>query len=246
MAKKLTRRQQEFLSKFLDLHQEMDGPIHYAALAERLGVGNVTAYEMLRLLEERGLVEAEYHLPEGDRGPGRSSVLFRPTPKAERALQILNGGSTSDKDWDGVKKKIVSQLKEHQAAGYETFLDELLSRLPDQPSPLVFLTEMNTAIILALHSLQERAETLDPLKKLNRIGLPGEIDLSAVPGIGLSLSLVEQINKKISSGLSAQAGRYQAVLAQLSEEKRFLLSEFTRQISRIVRSRTKDDNSLPA
>ena len=248
MEKKLTRRQREFLNKFLDLHQEMDGPIHYVALAERLGVGNVTAYEMLRLLEERGLVEVEYHLPDGDRGPGRSSVLFSPTPKAERALQILNGGSTSasDKDWEGIKKQIVSQLKEGQAAGYETFLNELLSRLPDQPSPLVFLTEMNTAIILALHSLQERAETLDPLKKLNRIGLPGEIDLSAVPGIGLSLSLVEQINKKISSGLSAQAGRYQAVLAQLSEEKRFLLSEFTRQISRIVRSRTKDDNSLPA
>jgi len=250
MAKKLTRRQQEFLGKILDLHQEMDGPIHYVALAERLGVGNVTAYEMLRLLEERGLVEAEYHLPDGDRGPGRSSVLFSPTPKAERALQILNGGSASasasDKDWDGIKKQIVLQLKEGQAAGYETFLNELLSRLPDQPSPLVFLTEMNTAIILALHSLQERAETLDPLKKLNRIGLPGEIDLSAVPGIGLSLSLVEQINQKISSGLSAQAGRYQAVLAQLSDEKRFLLSEFTRQISRIVRSRTKDDKSLPA
>jgi len=246
MAKKLTRRQQEFLTKFLDLHQEMDGPIHYAALAECLGVGNVTAYEMLRLLEERGLVEAEYHLPEGDRGPGRSSVLFRPTPKAERALQILNGGSASDKDWDGVKKRILSQLKEHQAAGYETFLDELLSRLPDQPSPLVFLTEMNTAIILALHSLQERAGTFDPLKKLNRIGLPGEIDLSAVPGIGLSLPLAEQINKKISSALSAQAGRYQAGLAQLSEEKRLLLSEFTRRISRIVRSRSKDDKSLPA
>lgn len=246
MAKKLTRRQQEFLSKILDLYQEMDGPIHYVALAERLGVGNVTAYEMLRLLEERGLVEAEYHLPEGDRGPGRSTVLFSPTPKAERALQRLNGNSTSENDWEGIKKQILSQLKEHQAASYETFLDELLSRLPDQHSPLVFLTEMNTAIILALHSLQERAETLDPLKKLNRIGLPGEIDLSALTGIGLSLPLVEQINQKISSGLSAQAGRYQAGLAQLSEEKQRLLSEFTRRISRIVRSRTKDDKSLPA
>ncbi len=246
MAKKLTRRQLEFLRKILDLYQEMDGPIHYAALAKCLGVGNVTAYEMLRLLEERGLVEAEYHLPEGDRGPGRSSVLFRPTIKAERALQILTGGSISDKDWDVVKKQIVSQLEEHQATGYETFLDDLLSRLPDQPSPLVFLTEMNTAIILALHSLQERAENLDPLKKLNRIGLPGEIDLSSLPGIGLSLSLVEQINQKISSRISAQAGRYQAVLAQLSEEKLLLLGEFTRQISRIVRSRAKDDKSLPA
>ena len=246
MVKKLTRRQLEFLSKILDMYQEADGPIHYAALAECLGVGNVTAYEMLRLLEERGLVEAEYHLPEGDRGPGRSTVLFRPTIEAERTLQKLTGGSTSDKDWNGVKKQILSRLKEGQAAGHATFLDELLSRLPDQPSPLVFLAEMNTAIILALDSLQERAENLDPLKKLNRIGLPGEIDLSALPGIGLSLSLVEQVNQKISSRISAQAGRYQAVLAQLSEEKLRLLSEFTRQISQIVQSRTKDDNSLPA
>lgn len=34
----------------------------YVALAEHPGIGKVTAYEMLRLLEERGLVVSEYHL----------------------------------------------------------------------------------------------------------------------------------------------------------------------------------------
>jgi len=40
----------------------------------------MTAYDMLRLLEERGLVTSEYVLPE--QGPGRSMIVFRPTAKA--------------------------------------------------------------------------------------------------------------------------------------------------------------------
>jgi Mn-dependent DtxR family transcriptional regulator len=74
MAKKLTRRQNQFLSQFLDLYQENDKPIHYATLAKHLDIGKVTAYEMLRLLEKRGLVKSEFHLPSGDRGPGRSGA----------------------------------------------------------------------------------------------------------------------------------------------------------------------------
>ena len=71
---KLSRRQQEFLSQFLDVYRESDQPIHYTTLAKELGIGKVTAYEMLRLLEERGLVQAEFQLPEGGRGPGRSGI----------------------------------------------------------------------------------------------------------------------------------------------------------------------------
>ena len=51
MAIKLTRRQHQFLSQFLDFYHEVEQPIHYPDLADRLGIGNVTAYEMLRLLE---------------------------------------------------------------------------------------------------------------------------------------------------------------------------------------------------
>lgn len=54
MSVKLSRRQQEVLSKLLDLYHEGGKPIHYAALAKHLGVGPVSAYETLRLLEEHG------------------------------------------------------------------------------------------------------------------------------------------------------------------------------------------------
>ena len=48
---KLTRRQRQFLNKFLDLYDQDREPLHYTALAEHLGVNKISAYEMLRLLE---------------------------------------------------------------------------------------------------------------------------------------------------------------------------------------------------
>ena len=54
---KITRRQEEFVKKMLELRQEFDGPVHYSLLAERLGVSPLTAYDMLCLLEEKGFVD---------------------------------------------------------------------------------------------------------------------------------------------------------------------------------------------
>jgi len=68
---KLTGRQKVFLSKFLDLYGEAEGPLHYTTVAERLGVSKITAYDMLRILEEKGLVASEYVLPVKGHGPGR-------------------------------------------------------------------------------------------------------------------------------------------------------------------------------
>jgi len=53
--KPLTRRQQEFLGKLLDLYYQEDAPVRYSMVAEGLGVGNVTAYEMMRLMEKLNL-----------------------------------------------------------------------------------------------------------------------------------------------------------------------------------------------
>ena len=107
MAKKLTRRQHQFLSQFLDMYQEFDKPVHYVALAERLDIGKVTAYEMLRLLEKSELVKSEFHLPAGDRGPGRSIVLFQPTQNAIELINQLSEGAGDAEDWENTKAQIL-------------------------------------------------------------------------------------------------------------------------------------------
>jgi len=235
MAKKLTRRQHEFLSQFLDMYQEIDKPIHYVALAERLDIGKVTAYEMLRLLEKRELVKSEFHLPAGDRGPGRSTVLFHPTQKTIQLINEISDGTSDTEDWESAKSRILLKLHEGKVEGYESLLNDLLARTSDRRSPLIFMTEMITATILTVASIQTEAEDKGLINRLQKIGLPGEIGLSALAGISSALSMVEKVNLSISTFLLEQSGKYQEQLTNLSEEKRNRLSDFAREVAKIVR-----------
>lgn len=232
--KKLTYRQQQFLSQFLDVYRDMDQPVHYVAVAERLGIGNVTAYEMLRLLEERGLVRAEYHLDPDQRGPGRSMVLFYPTQEASRLINELAGETADLDDWRAVKERILKQLREGKAGGYEALLSDLLARIPERHSPLIYATEIITAMILTLASVQETPEAYKLMERLRRIGLPGEIGLNALGGISMALSLLERVNRRLSTLLLAQVGRYETMLSKLNEENRLRLSDFAREVASIL------------
>jgi len=232
--KPLTKRQREFLSKLLDLYYQEEGPIHYSTVAKRLGVGNVTAYEMMRLLEDRGLARAEYQRPGEMRGPGRSSVVFRPTPLASKVILGLAKGRWSEAEWDDAKVRILDQLRSGDASEYETLLDELLKRLPDQRSPTLYLMQMVTAIALGLHSLKDRAEIKRMRSILRKVGLPGELDLDTLAGITIGFSMVERFNQHVAQKFLKQANKYQAILAELSAENRRRLAEFTREVLDIV------------
>jgi DNA-binding MarR family transcriptional regulator len=235
MTKKMTRRQKQFLGKFLDIYQESEEPIHYVGLAKRLDIGKITAYEMLRLLETRGLVEAEYHLPPGNRGPGRSEVFFRPTKEATRLFKRLSESTADNEEWEMVKQRILKDLQDGKAGGYETLLNDLLVRIPEQRSPLIFMTEMVTTIILTLTPIKKAVKDKGLLDRLSRIGLPGEVGLIALAGVGAALTLVEDVNLQFSTFLLEHSGKYQEMLAQLSEEKKKQLTDFTRDVIRIVK-----------
>ena len=236
MEKKLTRRQRDFLSKFLDLYHKMDVPIHYGTLAEHLSISNVTAYEMLRLLEQKGLIETEYHLADGKRGPGRAEVYFIPTKKAENLLNKLSGGNSEIEEWDIVKKNIINQLQEGKAEGYESLLKSLLSRIPECHSPLIFITEMITVIILTIYSIQDSIEDQKLYSFLSRIGLPGEIGLLAFSGIGISLSVIENVNLQLSNLILAESGKFSEIISQLSEDNQAQLTKFARTAMKLVNS----------
>lgn len=232
--KKLTRRQQDFLSKFLDLYTEGHEPLHYSTVAEHLGVRNVSAYEMLRLLEEHGLVEAEYQLPVGFRGPGRASVVFRPTALAAQELARLAGGDVNQQEWEAVKEHILQQLEAGKAEDYEPLLEELLARTPDQLSPMIYTAEMITTIILALASLRDTIEARGLRGRLEEIGKVGELGLGIFTGLGMGLSVAERINRRLAGFLLVQSSRFQSALVQLSDESRRQLTEFTHEAMRIV------------
>ncbi|MFQ6094337.1 MAG: helix-turn-helix domain-containing protein [bacterium] len=230
---KLTGRQKDFLRKFLDLYREADHPLHYAVLADRVGVSRVTAYDMLRLLEERGLVSSEYVLPEGG-GPGRSSLVFSPTEKAAPVMAQLAGESWDTAEWDEVKERILAALREGRGTDYQVLLEEILLRIPEHKSPMLYAAEMITAVLLNLHQLREEAKASSLLENLRALGWPGELGLNALAGLTLGLTMVERANRRVTTLLLSYTQKYQDHLAKLSAENKKRLSDFAQEVLKIV------------
>ena len=232
--KRLTHRQQEFLGRFLDLYCEEHNALHYAVVAKYLGVGNVSAYEMLRLLEQRGLVQAIYQLPAEPRGPGRATVLFRPTPLATQLLTQLAGGDVCPEDWEAAKKRILRQIETGKLEGYEPLLERLLAQAMDQRSSLIYAAEMIATLVLALGSLGERSQWLGIVRRLSSMVRLDDSWLNALVGLSMGLSAVETINRRVSAFLIAQAEHFQSVITGLSEESRRQLAEFTQEAMQVL------------
>ncbi|MFQ6015540.1 MAG: hypothetical protein ACE5NP_08865 [Anaerolineae bacterium] len=231
---KLTGRQRVFLSKFLDLYKEVQQSVHYSMVAERLGVSKITAYDMLRLLEDRGLVASEYVLPEGDHGPGRSSIVFYPAEKAASVIAELVGEDWNRERWEELKERILLALREGKGTNYHNLLDEILLRIPQRKSPMLYVTEMITAILLNLHQLKEEARASGVFQDLRALGLPGELGLNALAGLTLGLTLVERANRRITSLLLSYVQKYQDHLTKLSAENKKRLADFTQEVMKIV------------
>lgn len=231
--KTLTHRQREFLSQFLDLYRQERDALHYPVVARHLGVGNVSAFEMLRLLEQRGLVEAVYQLPEL-RSPGRARVLFRPTPLTTQLFVQLAGDNADEEEWEVVKARILGQLEAGKPEGYETLLSELLARAPERRSKLVYGAEMIATIILTLYSMPERAVALRLSRWLKALLAPDDSDLGILAGLSLGLSVVQGVNQQIADSLLTELERLQATLLALSAENRRRLLFFVRDALQIV------------
>ena len=108
---KLTRRQETFIRTMLDLYLAAKGPIHYSTVAERMEVSRITAYDMLRLLEEKGFVRSEYQRSGEKSSPGRAEIVFWPTDLARQRFEIMAQGAEAG-DIEAVKDRLLQQIQE--------------------------------------------------------------------------------------------------------------------------------------
>ena len=231
----LTGRQRDFLGRFLSLYRESREALHYTAVAQRLGLSKITAYDMLRLLEDRGLTQSEYVLRGKGRGAGRSSIVFRPTPRANALFAELGGQEGDREEWKSIEARILKALRAEKTSDYQDVIEELLARLPSRQSPLLYAAEMITAIILSLQQLREEAVAGGtPLDRLRSLGIPNAAGLSALGGLAVGLSFVERLNRRLIGRLLSCEARYLEIIAGLSGENRNRLANFTQEVMRIV------------
>jgi predicted transcriptional regulator len=228
----LSGRQRDFLNRLLDLYRDTQAPVHYADVAEALDVRPVTAYEMLRLLENKGLVYSETVRPQGHKG--RSIVVFSPTDKTTSTLPRLTNDSQDDQEWETAKAHILESLEKGKGADHQNLLNELLLRIPERQSPLLFAADMITAIILALYELRDTAAAKGIFSNLRRFGPPGWAILYSLAGFSLALSLVEKANRHATSLLLSYAQQFRQHLDNLTRGEKARLSDFVYEVLRAL------------
>ncbi|HET91499.1 MAG TPA: hypothetical protein ENN99_12305, partial [Chloroflexi bacterium] len=211
---KLSSRQRDFLSHLLDLCREAEAPVRYTDVARALDVSPVTAYEMLRLLEDKGLVRSETVRPQGHRG--RSVVVFSPTEKATALLAELTGDILSEREWEEAKAGVLETLERGKGTDYQDLVSELLLRIPEHKSPLLFAADVVTVIILVFYELRDRAAAKKILSTLRLLGPPGWAALYSLAGFSLALSLVEKANRRATSLLLSYSQQFREHLDNLT------------------------------
>jgi predicted ArsR family transcriptional regulator len=227
---KLSSRQQDFLSRLLDLYREAKAPVHYGDVAQALDVRPVTAYEMLRVLEDKRLVRSETARPKGHRG--RSVVVFSPTERAITLLNELSGDTLSTQEWEEAKANILRTLDGARGSSYEDVLNTVLLRIPERKSPLLFAADMITAIILALYDLRDTAAAKGIFANLRRFGPPGWAVLYSLAGFSLALSLVEKANRNATLLLLSYSYQFRQHLDNLTRGEKARLSDFVYEVLR--------------
>jgi hypothetical protein len=201
--------------------------VHYSAVAERLGVNRFSAYDMLKVLEEKGFALSSYVLAAEHSGPGRSMVVFSPSPQATTML-TLGEDTLPLEDWQQVRKRVLTKLKSARETNYREALNDLLARLPDATAPLTFCTEMTGALLLNLGRARARAAGLNPFRALAALRSQDDAGLGTLAGlsVGATLSTDDEAGTSLTKRLLDQAHHYQANLSRLSHEARLALIEF--------------------
>jgi DNA-binding PadR family transcriptional regulator len=234
----LTSRQRAFLESLFDVyHDHGRQPVHYTALARALGVANSTAYEMLKLLENKGYVSSEYRLAAGHSGPGRSMVLFRPTMKALRTFRHLLGEDVRAKEWEDIKEKVLGRLALQGVPGDERLLDDLLVAIPLSQDPLSYCGRVVAASLVRIReSFLSRMPEFGILRDMVNGEATGWDALSLLPGFALGLAYAVRQNPSWLSRLTEYAKRYQGYLRQMDEGARRRLLRFSREIMAALQS----------
>ena len=234
-SSRLTSRQKAFLDKLLQLYRERRGPVHYSDVAERLGVNRFSAYDMLKVLEKKGFASSSYALrsaasgaTSGPPGPGRSMVVFAPTPEAASTLQSADDDPRLGDEWQSVRERVLERLRHAREANAREALGDLLARLPEAHAPLTFCTEMIGALLLNMKRARTRAGGLSPFRVLASLKAGGTAHLETLAGLSLGISLTEhdENNGSLTERLVGQIQRYQLNLNRLGEDSREALASF--------------------
>jgi DNA-binding MarR family transcriptional regulator len=216
---KLTRRQETFIRKLLDLYHEAEGPIHYSALADHLGVSKITAYDMLRNLEEKGFISSHYQLEDEKTGPGRSRVVFSPTELAHTMLAQM-AGPLEGADWEQVKERVINKLSPDEFPEAELGKELLDFIMDEEDDNIRYCIEVMTVLVFRMkesEQLQFFIETLPQILPASEAS--NRSSLILIGGFALGLLADESAKDQVwGQELIDHVKQVQRIVAEMDEE----------------------------
>ena len=230
----LTYRQKSFLKKLVELHREARQPLHYTQVAQRLGIGKSSAFDMLRLLERQGLVTCDYVLPKESPSPGRAQVRFWPTTRAKKALSMLTSDvDEAGEEWQRVRDWLFNLLRSAKASKRERVLREIERMIPDARSPLAVCAEVVTMLLLSVKKAQCN---LGPQSVLAKVlaSPPSKLGMSLSAGLAAGIAHMDEASRQLRDHLDEYMKQYEASLQELSAENVEVLHQYTREIMSIL------------
>jgi len=222
---KLTHRQRAFLDKLKELSQRSRGPIHYATLAQELGVSRFSAYDMLQVLESKGLAGRQYVRREKRAGPGRTMVMFYPKEPSTSLGLVQRTATSLGEDWQQLRQSILDRLRTDSQVDQRKALADTLTSLTDK-SPLEYCAEMIGALLLNLQLGLERAMQAKLFRTLRSLAESGDVGLGALAGLSVGRSLRNEDDASLTESVLSRLQAFQKYLSGLSKESRSALVDF--------------------
>ena len=221
----VTRRQMDFLRIIKQVYEATSLPVHYARVAEMLGISKWSAYEMLKTLERKGLLTSQYEVDQNKKYPGRARVMFAPT---QLVNLVLSGKTLEDmgpvKEFQLLKEKLMSLYEKTTKTAPEELAEQMRTELPGVENPLVFCAYVITILILELQTLSKTSISL--LKNVALEVSEGKIGLAMFVGAAFGTMAKAASQVQLLSHMSECLSGFQKNLAMLSQSEQALLMNF--------------------
>lgn len=219
----ITKRRLDFLRIIKQLYEATGLPVHYARVAEVLGVSKWSAYEMLKNLEIDGFLHRQYEVNQVEKNPGRAMVMFLPTNKLEEVLsEKTTASKPANREWQQEKERLLSLFDEVKKGGGKTLLEQFVTELPSLENPLISCAYVITLVFSQLQSLSENSLRL--LKDLAVEARKGPVGLAMFVGTAFGSLLKSAEPFSVIGQLTEYLSEFQNNLSSLTQsEERFLM-----------------------
>lgn len=221
----ITKRRLDFLRIIKQLYESTGFPVHYARVAEMLGVSKWSAYEMLKNLEREEFLTSQYEVNQVQKNPGRAMVMFLPTLKLDQALSGKGlDHKTASREWRQEKERLLALFDESKKGNVKALWEQLLDELPSMENPLVSCAYVVTIVVSQLQTLS--GNSLRVLKNMAVEARKGPIGLAMFIGTAIGSLLKSAAPVSVIGQLADSLSEFQKNLAALTKSEQALLLDF--------------------